>query len=117
MTKNVRNVLIVFALAALVVLIPGGGRGANVAIQAISLAFLATIGWVASLMYRQHRHELYALGDARRAVLYVAIGVAAVTFTATARLWSTATGEIVWIALIAGAVYAVFTVYWSARRY
>ncbi|MBV9916373.1 MAG: hypothetical protein JO153_07705, partial [Solirubrobacterales bacterium] len=51
--KNLRNVLIVLAIAALVVIIPGGGRGANVAIQAISLVFLAALGWVASIMYRQ----------------------------------------------------------------
>lgn len=117
MTKNVRNILIVLILAALVVAVPGGGKGANTAIQAIFLAFLA--GWVVALVhfYRQHRLELYALGDSRRGLLYVALGVIAVTFTATSRLWHTATGEIVWIALVAGAVYAIFTVIWSARRY
>jgi hypothetical protein len=115
--KNVRNILIVAAIAALVVLIPGGGKGANVAIQAVSLAFLAAIGWVASLMYREHRTTLYALGDARRATLYIAVGVAALTLTATSRLWASPAGEIAWIALIAGAAYAVFQVVWSARKY
>jgi hypothetical protein len=115
--KNVRNVLIVFAIAALVVLIPGGGKGATVAIQAVSLAFLAAIGWVASIMYREHRSTLYSLGDARRATLYIAVGVAAVTLTATSRLWASPAGEIAWIALIAGAAYAVFQVIWSARKY
>ena len=117
MAKNVRNVAIVLLLAALVVLIPGGGKGANTAIQAVSLAFLAAFAWFASIMYRQHRVELYSLGDGRRALLYVAFGVAAVTVTATSRLWHTSTGTIVWIALIAGSVYAAFTVLWSARRY
>jgi hypothetical protein len=115
--KNVRNVLIVLAIAALVVLLPGGGKGANVAIQAVSLAFLATIGWIASLMYREHRMSLYSLGDARRATLYIAAGVATLTLTATSRLWGSPTGEIVWIALIAGSAYAVFSVIWSARKY
>jgi hypothetical protein len=115
--KNLRNVLIVLAIAALVVVIPGGGRGANVAIQAISLVFLAALGWVASIMYRQHRAALYGLGDARRATLYIALAVGAVTLTATSRLWRTPTGEIVWIALIAGAAYAIFTVIWAARKY
>ncbi len=117
MNKNVRNVVIVLALAALLVLIPGGGKGASVAIQAVSLAFLASIGWVASLMYRQHRLELYALGDAKRATLYVAAAVATLTLTATSRLFGTAAGEIAWFVLIGGAVYAVFAVVWSARKY
>jgi hypothetical protein len=115
--KNVRNIAIVLVLAALVVLIPGGGKGANVAIQAVSLAFLASIGWVASLMYRQHRLELYALGDAKRAVLYIAAGVATLTLTATTRLFSTAGGEIAWLVLLGAAVYAGFAVVWSARKY
>jgi hypothetical protein len=115
--KNVRNIAIVLVLAAVVVLIPGGGRGANVAIQAVSLAFLASIAWVASMMYRQHRVELYALGDAKRAVLYVAAGVAALTLTATTRLFGSGAGEIAWFALLGGAVYAGFAVVWSARKY
>jgi hypothetical protein len=115
--KNVRNILIVLVIAALVVVIPGGGKGANVATQAISLAFLAAIAWVASLMYREHRLTLYALGDRRRAIVYVAAAVATVTFTATSRLWQTGLGELAWLALIGGAVYAVFAVVWSARKY
>ncbi len=117
MAKNIRNILIVLVIAALVVVIPGGGKGANVASQAISLAFLAAIAWVASLMYREHRLTLYGLGDRRRAILYVAAGVATLTFTATSRLWQTGPGELVWLALIGGAVYAVFAVVWSARKY
>ena len=63
-----RNVLIVLAIAALVVLVPGGGRGANVAIQAVSLVFLASFVWVGFILYRQHRSTLYELGDRRRAI-------------------------------------------------
>src|SRR5947209_8590085 len=97
--KNVRNVLIVLGIAALIVLLPGGGKGANVAIQAVSLAFLASLAWIASLMYREHRVALYALGDQRRAIVYVAAGVATLTLTATHRMWSTGTGTIVWFLL------------------
>jgi chromate transport protein ChrA len=115
--KNVRNILIVLGLALLVGLIGGGTTGVNLAIQAVSLVFLASIAWVASLMYRQHRIELYALGDVKRATLYVAAAVAALTLTATSRLWATAAGEIAWLVLMGGAVYAVFAVFWSARKY
>jgi hypothetical protein len=114
---NVRNVAIILLIALLVDLLPGGGTGANVLLQAASLAFLGSLAWVASRLYREHRVALYSLGDARRAILYVAVATAAVTLTASPRLTRTGAGTIVYIALIAGCVYAVFQVIWSARRY
>ncbi len=115
--KNVRNVVILLVVAALIVVIPGGGTGAQVVVQAISLLFLATIAWIASRLYREHRVALYSLGDGRRAALYIAVGVAAVTWTAKGRLWATGAGEIVWFALLAGAAYTVFAVVYAARKY
>jgi hypothetical protein len=117
MSKNVRNIAIVLVIAALVVLIPGGGTGADVALQAASLAFLGSIAWVASRLYREHRTALYSLGDSRRAALYAALAVATLTLTATSRMWGTGTGEIVWFVLLGGAAYTVFAVVWSARKY
>jgi hypothetical protein len=115
--STARNILIIFAIAAIVVVVPGGGTGASVVIQAISLAFLACIGWVASVMYRQNRTALYSLGDGRRAVLYAALAVATLTLTATPRLWSSSGGSVAWLVLLGGAAYAVFAVIWSARKY
>jgi hypothetical protein len=118
MTATVRNILIIFGIAALIVLIPGGGTGASVATQAVSILFLGSIGWFASIMYRQHRVTIYSLGDGKRAILYVALGVAMLTFTATSRLWHAGgAGIIAWFVLIGGAAYAVFAVVWSARQY
>jgi DNA-binding FadR family transcriptional regulator len=114
---TVRNVLIVLVIAALVVAIPGGGTGATVALQAASLAFLASLGWFASLMYRQHRIALYSLGDGRRAVLYAAAAVATLTLTGTSRLLATSASTIVWCVLLIGAAYSAFAVIWAARKY
>jgi len=116
-SKTLRNVLIVLAIAALVVLVPGGGTGASVATQAVSLAFLAALGWFASVMYRQHRATLYGLGDGRRAILYVAVGAAALVLTGTSRLWHSPGGSVVWLLVIGGAAYAVFAIVWAARKY
>ena len=113
----VRNILIILVIAALVVLIPGGGTGASVTLQAVYLVFLATLGWFASIMYRQHRSTIYALGDRRRAVLYVALGVAAVVLTGTSKLWQSSGGSVAWLVLLGAAVYAVVAVVWTARRY
>lgn len=112
-----RNIVIILAIAAAVALLPGGGTGANVALQAASLLFLATIGWFGSVMYRQHRVTLYGLGDRRRALLYAALTVAAVTLTGTSKLTSTSAGSLAWLLLLGAAVYAVIAVVWSARRY
>jgi hypothetical protein len=114
---TVRNILIVLVIAALVALVQGGQTAANVAIQAVTLAFLGTLVWFAVLMYRERRVSLYSLGDGRRALLYVAAGVAALTLTATSRLWNTGAGSVAWLILLAGSAYAMFSVLWSARRY
>lgn len=112
-----RNIAVILVIAALVALVPGGGTGANVALQAASLLFVGCIGWFAFVMYRQNRASLYGLGDRRRALVYGAIAVAVVTLTDTTRLWSTPAGSIAWLVLIGAAIYAVFAVYWAARRY
>lgn len=112
-----RNLAIILILAALVVLVPGGGTGAAVALQAASLAFFAVIGWFAVVSYRQNRVAIYSLGDSRRAVLYGGIAIAVLTLTATPRLWSTSGGSVAWLVLMGGAAYAIVATIWSARRY
>lgn len=112
-----RNIAIVLAIAALVVLVPGGGSGASFALQAVSLLFLGVIGWFGYFSYRQHRLSLYGLGDRRRAVLYASVGLVVLTLTATSRLFNTTAGRVVWLLLLVAAAYAAFAVVWSARRY
>jgi hypothetical protein len=112
-----RNTAIVLALAALVVLVPGGGSGASFALQAVSLLFLGVIGWFGYVSYRDHRLGIYTLGSRRRAVLYGSIGLVVLTLTATSRLFETTAGRIVWLLLLVAAAYATFAVVWSARKY
>src|SRR5947209_17953541 len=114
---TVRNIAIIFIIAALVVLIAGGGTGATVAVQVVYLVFLACLGWFASVMYRQHRTTLYSLGDRRRAILYVALGAAAVVLTGTSKLWQSSGGSVAWLVFLGAAIYAVIAVVLSARRY
>jgi multisubunit Na+/H+ antiporter MnhB subunit len=114
---TVRNVLIILALAAVVAFAPGGGTGGGVVLTAVYLLFLAALGWVGSIVYRERRGSLYLLGDGRRALLYGAIMVLAVTLTATSRLWGSPAGSVAWLVLIGGSIYAIFAVIWAARRY
>lgn len=117
MNTTVRNVLIVLVIAALVALVQGGQTAAQVAIQAVTLAFLGTLVWFAVINYRERRVSLYSLGDGRRALLYVALGVATLTLIATSKLWATGAGSVAWLILLAGSAYAAFAVLWSARKY
>jgi drug/metabolite transporter (DMT)-like permease len=114
--KHVRNVAIVLALAAIVAVVPGGGTGADVVLQAVSVIFLGALAWVAAIYYREHRISLLALGTARRAVLYGALAALAVTLTATDRLWHTSAGSVAWLVLMGASLYAGGSVLWSARR-
>jgi phosphoglycerol transferase MdoB-like AlkP superfamily enzyme len=117
MNTTIRNFVIVLAIAALIVLIPGGGTGGTFALQAVSLVFLGVIGWFVYYNYREHRIALFSLGERRRAILYAAAGVVVLTLTATDRLFSSTTGKLAWLLLLIGAAYAAFTVVWSARKY
>jgi hypothetical protein len=115
--STVRNILIVLALAAVVGTLSGGVTAANVAIQAVTLVFLGTLVWFASLMYRQHRSTLYSLGEGRRALLYIAVGVGTLTLTATSKMWNSGgAASVAWLVLLGGAAYTVFAVLWSARK-
>jgi hypothetical protein len=117
LNTNVRNVVIILVIAGAIVAIPGGGPATGFTIRFISLAFLAAIAWIASRLYREHRTSLYSLGDRKRTILYVAAGVATLTFTASARLFSTGIGSVVWVLLLAACAYAVFWVFRSSRGY
>jgi hypothetical protein len=117
MNSTVRNVAIIAVLAAMVSILPGGGTGASVVLAAIYLVFLGALVWVAAITYREHRGSLYLLGDGKRALLYIAAGVLAVTLTATHKLWGSPAGEIAWLALVGASVYVGFSILWAARRY
>jgi hypothetical protein len=117
MNPVARNIAIIAVLAAMVAILPGGGTGAGVVLTGLYLIFLGAGIWVATIMYREHRSSLFLLPDSRRALLYVAAAVLAVTLTATHRLWSSPAGSIAWLVLVGASVYAGFAVLWAARRY
>jgi hypothetical protein len=115
MAKHVRNIAIILLIAAAVDLVPGGGRAANTVAQAISLLFIATLGWFAGLMYRQHRVSLYSLGDKRRFGLYASLGALLLVFSALYRVQGIS--AVIAVVVAAVAVYAIFAIVWSARQY
>ncbi len=117
MTATARNVLVILALAAVVMLVPGGGNASAAILQTLLIAMLAAIAWFGVRLYREHRTDIYALGDRNRGILYASAGLVALTVTATDRLWSTGPGTVVWIALVALACYGVYYVFRVSREY
>jgi len=116
-TATARNVLIILALAAVVMLVPGGGNASAAILQVLLIAMLVAIAWFGVRLYREHRTDIYALGDRNRGILYASAGLVALTVTATDRLWSTGPGTVVWIALVALALYGVYYVFRVSREY
>ncbi|HXE45456.1 MAG TPA: hypothetical protein VN635_09665 [Conexibacter sp.] len=117
MTTTARNVLIILALGAIVMLVPGGGNASAGILQALLIAMLAAIAWFGFRLYREHRTDIYSLGDRNRGILYASAGLLALTVTATDRLWATGPGTVVWIALVALACYGVYHVFRVSRDY
>ena len=115
--RNVRNVVIVLALAAAVAFLPAAGVGAAFLGWLLGIGFLGALAWFASRLYREYRLTLYGLGDRNRGLLYGAIGVTALTLTASSLLWQTPIGVLAWFALLGAAIFAAVVVYRAAREY
>lgn len=117
MTAAARNAAILLALAAILMLAPGGGNAGAAIVQALVIAMLGALAWLATRLYREHRTDLYALGERNRGLLYASAGLAALVLTATDKLWATGPGTIFWIALLGLAGYGAYYVFRSSRQY
>jgi len=116
-TKSVRNVAIIAALAGLLVAVPGAGTAARLFVWLAGVGFLAALAWFAYVMYRENRYTLDGLGDRMRGILYGSVALAAVTVTATPRMWNTGPGTLLWFVLVGASVYGLFAVWRSSRTY
>ena len=115
--RAARNVAIILALAAVVALVPGGGAAAETILVAITMAFLAAIAWFVFRLYREQQLTLMGLADGQRALLYGAVGAIALLIVGFEEFESFAGGIVIWIALMAAAVAAIFVVWRDATSY
>ena len=114
--RAARNVAIVALIALGFAVLPGGQATLNVILALLSILFFAAIAFLGYRLYREHRFTIEALSTRQRAVLYGAVGLALLTFVASARLLQ-GPGILIWLALLAIAAYGVFWVFQSSRRY
>ena len=116
--KTARNFAIVALIALVLVVAPGGGPALNVALTLLTIVFFAAIAFMGYRLYREHRFTIESLETRERAVLYASIGLAFLTFVATAQLWDAGgLGILAWLALLGLCSYGVFWVFTRSRRY
>jgi hypothetical protein len=115
-TRTLRNVAIVLVIAGVIDVIPQGGQAANTFSAVLSLVFAGAILLMVGRAYQGGRVTIDSLGERDRPMLYAALAVAAVTLTATTRMFNTAAGEFAWFVLMAAVVYALYVVFrhWRA---
>ena len=109
----------IVALAALgLFLLPGGGDALDVVLTLLTIAFFLAIAVLGYRLFRQYRFEIESLPDSQRLVLYGAVGLAFLTFTATNRLFDQGgLGVLAWLALLGLCSYGVFWVWTRYRSY
>jgi hypothetical protein len=116
--RTTAKIGIVALLALALFVLPGGGSALNIALTALTIAFFVAIALLGYRLYREHRFDLESLGASERLVLYGAVGVAFLTFTATNRLFDQGgVGVLAWLALLGLCSYGIFWVWTRYRSY
>lgn len=116
--KLVRNIAIIFALAAVVNFLPGGEEGGATVANILTVIFFGGLAFLAYRLYMEHRETIFMLEDKTRALLYGSFAVAAIAIAATSRLWNEGgAGALLWFGLLAAAAYGLFTVFRAYREY
>ena len=112
-----RNIGIIALAALALVVLPGGGNFTASVTALIGLAFgvvICLLGW---RLYRSNQITLWSMAIQHRAMLYGGIGVAFLALTGTGKLLDSGLGLIVWLALLAGSAFTIFTAVNESRRY
>ena len=115
--RALRNTVIVMALALVVAFAPSGGNFAEAILTAITMGFLAALAWMLFLLGRQNQLTLATLTDARRAVLYAALGMIALLIAGSDELFESGAGTLAWILLFGASIAAIWRVWVDANSY
>jgi hypothetical protein len=115
--RVVRNIAIIAALAFVVAAVPGGGNAAEAILTAISIAFLAAIGFGAFQIYRSQRLTIMSLTERQRAILVGAVGLVVLMIAGADELLASGLGTLVWIGCLAAAGVAVWRLWVETQTY
>lgn len=116
---TVRNIAIIFALAAIVAFLPGGDTGANLVSQVLSAIFVVLIAFILGQLYRRFRSDIYGLGERWRLVLYASVGAIVIALACASRLLSESGGAgiAIWFVLMGAAAYGLYGTWRHYREY
>ena len=117
MLQNIRNIAIILALAAAIDFLPGGGNAAAAVLTALTMVFFAAIAWLLYRVYNEQQLTLSTLSDGRKAGLFGAVGGIALLVVAYDDFRSWAGGVVLWVALMAACIAAIFMIWRSATTY
>lgn len=104
-------------LALGIAFLPGGGNMAEAVLTALTMALLAGIAWMVYILSRESQLTLATLSDSRRAILYGAVGMLVLLVAGSDKLFSTGGGTLLWIALLAVSVAAIWKVWMEANTF
>jgi hypothetical protein len=113
--RAVRNIAIIALLALVVDVVPGGGEAASGIVAALSIVFMALIGFAGWQLYRQYRLTYLGLTDRQRATLLGAIGAIVLMVAGADELTGTGAGLLVWLIVLGAAVFAIVKVWTEAQ--
>jgi amino acid transporter len=110
-----RNIAIIALLALIVAVVPGGDNAAQAIVAAMTIVFMALIGFGGWQLYREHRFDYLQLNDRRRALLLGAIGAIVLMIAGADELTATGGGLVVWLAVLGASIFAIVRVWGEAR--
>ena len=105
------------ALAFAVAFVPSGGNIAEAIFTALTMGFLAAIAWMVYVLSRQNQLTLATLSDARRGILFGALGLIALLSAGSDEMFATGGGTLVWILLLGASVAAIWRIWTEANTY
>ena len=116
--RTARNIAIIALLAVPVAFLPGGGVAAQTVITALTMAFLATLGFAVWQVYRANRLTFDTLPGDQRAVLLGSVGIIVLMVAgADEMLGGGGLGAFLWVILVACAAIAIYSVWVRAHTY
>jgi signal transduction histidine kinase len=113
--RAARNIAIIALLALVVAVVPGGDNAARAILAALSLLFLALIGFAAWQLYRQNRFTYLQLEERQRLLLVGAIGAIVLMIAGADELTDSGGGLLLWLAVLGASIFAIFRVWTEAR--
>ncbi len=115
--RMARNVAIIAVLALGVAFIPGGGNAADTVLSALTIGFLAAIGFFGYRLYRENQLTISTLTDRQRWLFYGAFGLIALMIAGYDEMTDTAGGLLIWIGVMALSVLVIVRVWTDANSY